>query len=92
MILTINFSSTANNRIIQTTISQITKGYDNNYFQEKSFVKEYEKNSKNNKENRIGFLNSGWGAHILGADKEALKSLGIQSCQYTRNNTTLLTI
>lgn len=67
MTLTINFSSNANNRIIQTTISQVTKGFDNKYFQSKEFVKEYDENSKNNKKNRIGFLNSGWGAHILTA-------------------------
>ena len=51
-------------RMIETTIGQISKGYDKKYFEEKKFIEEYEINFQN-KKNDIAFLNSGWGAHFL---------------------------
>tara|TARA_B100000989_G_scaffold298918_1_gene291062 strand:+ start:37900 stop:39135 length:1236 start_codon:yes stop_codon:yes gene_type:complete len=51
-------------RIVETTLGQISKGYDEKYFESESFVKEYENNSKS-KKNDIAFFNSGWGAHFL---------------------------
>ena len=67
MTITIYFSPTINNRIVKTTTSQLTKGFDDKYFQTKTFVEEYDANLNNNKKNRISYLNSGWGAHILTA-------------------------
>ncbi len=51
-------------RMVETTIAQISKGYDKKYFKDKKFTKEYQSNSIS-KKNDIAFLNSGWGAHFL---------------------------
>ena len=62
--MTLYNSPIVKKRIVETTIGQISKGYDKKYFVQEKFVEEYERNSKN-KKNDIGFLNSGWGAHFL---------------------------
>ena len=62
--ITLYNSPIVKKRIVETTIGQISKGYDKKYFVQEKFVEEYERNSKN-KKNDIAFLNSGWGAHFL---------------------------
>lgn len=64
MFITLYNSPIVKERMVETTIGQISKGYDKKYFQDKKFTKEYENNSKS-KKNDIAFLNSGWGAHFL---------------------------
>ncbi len=64
MSITLYNSPIVKKRMVETTIGQISKGYDKKYFTEEKFVEEYERNSKNRK-NDIAFLNSGWGAHFL---------------------------
>ena len=64
MSITFLSSSIVKERIVETTLGQISKGYDKKYFENENFVKKYENKSKI-KKNDIAFLNSGWGAHFL---------------------------